>query len=64
MESYLIKMIDLSGARIPVRVTNLGSQPTHLLLSHQEAFPVLSLDTSGTHVELVAGIQPTEVEQI
>jgi len=48
--------------RIPVRVSNLGSQPTHMLLAHQEAFPVLSLDTSGTHVELVAGIQPTEVE--
>ena len=46
-----------------MRVTNLGSLPIQLLLSHQEAFPVLSLDASATHVELVAGIQPAEVEE-
>jgi len=48
--------------RVDVRVSNLGSYPTHLLFSHQEAFPAHNLDTSGIHVELVAGIQPAEVE--
>jgi len=48
--------------RIPVTVTNRGSAPNYLMLSHQEAFLVNSLDSFGTHVELVAGIQPAEVE--
>ena len=42
-------------------VTNLGSVPIQLVLSHQEAFPLHPPDSVGTHVELVAGIQPEEV---
>jgi len=53
-----------SRHRIPVTLTNRGSASSHLMLSHQEAFPVHSLDSFATHVELVAGIQPPEVEQI
>jgi len=48
--------------RIAVSVTNLGSVPIQLVLSHQEAFPLHPPDSVGTHVELVAGIQPEEVE--
>jgi len=48
--------------RIPVRLSNIGSLRSHLLISHQEAFPVHSLHTPATHVELVSGIQPAEVE--
>jgi len=49
--------------RIPVLISNRGSSPQHLTLSHQEAFPVQQdLHSSGTHVELVAGIQPSNVE--
>jgi len=51
-----------SRHRIPVTLTNRGSASSHLMLSHQEAFPVHSLDSFATHVELVAGIQPPEVE--
>ena len=50
--------------RIPVLVTNQGSQASWLILSHQESFPVHPLDSVGTHVELVTGIQPAEVKQI
>ena len=64
---FFLKIIGLSifsDPRVGVRVSNLGSLPSHLLFSHQEAFPAHNLDTSGTHVELVAGIQPAEVEEI
>ena len=52
----------VSDPRIPVLISNRGSSPQHLTLSHQEAFPVQQdLHSSGTHVELVAGIQPSNV---
>ena len=62
--NQLVFLSIISDRRIPVTLTNRGSASSHLMLSHQEAFPVHSLDSFATHVELVAGIQPAEVEQI